>query len=171
MRSFGVHLNGIRREPDRLNLWIGRRAPDKQVEPNKLDNIVAGGIGHGHGVFETLAKEGEEEAAIPSDLMRRAFPVGAVTYRMEVKQGVRDDTLFIYDLELPTEFTPRNTDGEIAEFHLMAARTVLERVRAGDEFKFNVNLVLIDFALRHGLIGPDDPEYIPLLAGLRQPLD
>ena len=53
----------------------------------------------------------------------------------------------------------------------MAARTVLERVRAGDEFKFNVNLVLIDFALRHGLIGPDDPEYIPLLAGLRQPLD
>src|SRR5262249_52241039 len=144
---------------------------DKHVEPNKLDNIVAGGIGHGHGVFETLAKEGEEEASIPSDRMRRALPVGALTYRMEVRQGMRDDTLFLYDLELPADFTPRNTDGEIAEFHLMAARTVLERVRAGDDFKFNVNLVLIDFAIRHGLIQPEDPEYIALVTGLHRVLD
>jgi hypothetical protein len=169
IRSFGVHLNGIRRDADALKLWIGRRASDKKVAPDKLDNMVAGGIGHGHGVFETLVKEGEEEAAVPAELMRRAVPVGAVVYRMEVKQGVRDDALFIYDLELPPDFTPRNTDGEIAAFELIEAPAVLERVRATAAFKFNVNLVLIDFGLRHGLIGPDDPEYLELLAGLHRP--
>src|ERR1700749_275829 len=49
-RAYGVHLNGWRRTGEAVQLWIGRRAPDKSVEPNKLDNIVAGGIGNGHGV-------------------------------------------------------------------------------------------------------------------------
>jgi hypothetical protein len=168
IRSFGVHLNGIRRDADGLKLWIGRRALDKKVDPGKLDNMVAGGIGHGHGVFETLAKEGEEEAAVPAEMMRRAVPVSAIVYRMEVDQGVRDDALFIYDLEVPAAFSPRNTDGEIAEFQLMAAGAVLARARATADFKFNVNLVLIDFALRHGLIGSDDEEYLELLAGLHR---
>ena len=35
----------------------------------------------------------------------------------------------------------------------MDAVDVLDRVAHTDDFKFNVNLVIIDFALRHGLIG------------------
>jgi 8-oxo-dGTP pyrophosphatase MutT (NUDIX family) len=167
IRSFGVHLNGFRRDAGALKLWIGRRAPDKKVEPDKLDNMVAGGIGHGHDDFDTLLKEGEEEAAVPHELMRRAVPVGAVLYRMEVEHGVRDDALFVYDLEVPPEFTPRNTDGEIVEFRLMEAGEVLDRVRLTDDFKFNVNLVIIDFAIRRGLIRPSEPDYIALLARSR----
>src|SRR5260370_40569893 len=48
IRSYGVHINGVRRNGDVLNLWIGRRAADKKVAPDKLDNMVAGGIGDGH---------------------------------------------------------------------------------------------------------------------------
>jgi len=48
---------------------------------------------------------------------------------------------------------------------------VVERVRRTDDFKFNVNLVIIDFALRHGLVTPEDPEYLDLVTGLRRPLD
>jgi len=44
-------------------------------------------------------------------------------------------------------------------------------VRDTDDFKFNVNLVIIDFALRHGLVAPDDPDYLDLVTGLRRPLD
>src|SRR5438552_9587737 len=44
IRAYGVHLNGLRRTADGLMLWIGRRAADKKVAPNKLDNMVAGGI-------------------------------------------------------------------------------------------------------------------------------
>jgi len=173
VRGYGVHMNGFRRDGDsdgRLMLWIGRRAPDKKVAPNRLDNLVAGGIGNGHGVFETLVKEGGEEADLPPALVRRATPVGAVLYRMAVPEGLRDDVLFLYDIELPADVTPRNTDGEIAEFRLFPATDVLRLVRETEEFKFNVNLVIIDFALRHGLVGPDDPEYLDLVAGLRRPI-
>ena|SRR5487761_60776 len=170
-RAYGVHLNGWRRDDGALKLWIGRRAPDKIVAPDKLDNLVAGGIGRNHGLAETLLKEGEEEAALPRDLTARAVPAGAISYRMGTPDGVRDDVLFVYDIETPAAFTPRNTDGEIVSFALMNAAEVVARVRETDDFKFNVNLVIIDFALRHGVIAPDDAEYLGLVTGLHRPLD
>jgi hypothetical protein len=51
------------------------------------------------------------------------------------------------------------------------ALLVVDRVRTTDDFKFNVNLVILDFALRHGLLRPDDPEYLDVATGLHRPLD
>jgi len=170
-RAYGVHLNGYLWKAGTLHLWVGRRAPDKRVAPDKLDNIVAGGIGNGHGIEETLLKEGEEEASIPRSLTSRAVPAGAVSYRMQNELGIRDDVLFAFDLEMPADFVPKNQDGEIVHFELMPASAVLDRVRTGDDFKFNVNLVILDFALRHGLLRPDDPEYLDVATGLHRPLD
>jgi 8-oxo-dGTP pyrophosphatase MutT (NUDIX family) len=171
VRAYGVHLNGYRHIDGELHLWVGRRAPDKRIAPDKLDNIVAGGIGNGHGIVATLVKECEEEAGIPEPLVRHAVPVGAVTYCMETELGIRDDVLFAYDIELPAGFEPKNSDGEIVRFDLMPAHSVVERVRSTDDFKFNVNLVILDFALRHGVLRPDDPEYLDVATGLHRPLD
>jgi hypothetical protein len=170
-RAYGVHLNGYRREGSTLDLWVGRRAPDKRVAPDKLDNLVAGGIGNGHGLQETLLKEGEEEASLPQSLTSRAVPAGVISYRMENELGIRDDVLFVFDLEMPADFVPKNQDGEIVHFELMPASAVLDRVRTSDDFKFNVNLVILDFALRHGILRPDDPEYLDVATGLHRPLD
>jgi len=170
-RAYGVHLNGYRREAGTLDLWVGRRSPDKRVAPDKLDNLVAGGIGNGHGLEETLLKEGEEEASMPHSLTSHAVPVGAVSYRMETELGIRDDVLFVYDLEMPADFAPKNQDGEIVHFELMPSSAVLDRVRTSDDFKFNVNLVILDFAMRHGVLRPDDPEYLDVATGLHRPLD
>jgi hypothetical protein len=30
--------------------------------------------------------------------------------------------------------------------------------------------VVIDFLVRHGLLSPEDPDYLPILQGLRSPL-
>jgi len=171
IRAYGVHLNGYRRDGDTLKLWVGRRSPKKAVAPDKLDNLVAGGIDYSHGLFETLVKECEEEASLPPALANKAIPVGAVSYRTAVTHGLRDDVLFCYDLEVPADFVPKNNDGELVAFTLEKATDVIALVRAGDAFKFNVNLVLIDFGLRHGLISPDDPEYLDLVTQLRRPLD
>ena len=172
VRAYGVHLNGyLSQSGQPLRLWIGRRAADKKVSPDKLDNLVAGGIGYEHGLCATLAKEAQEEADMPAELIARAVPVGAVSYRMEVEGGARDDVLFVYDVAVPPDFVPRNTDGEIASFHLMTADEVVAGVSDSEDFKFNVNLVIIDFALRHGLVPPDDPDYLALITGLRRPLD
>jgi hypothetical protein len=170
-RAYGVHLNGYRCDGDDLYLWIGRRSPDKKVAPDKLDNLVAGGVGNGHGLDETLLKEGEEEASIPTSITKHALPVGAVSYRMETELGIRDDVLFVYDLEMPADFLPQNRDGEIVHFDLVPASLVVDRVRTTDDFKFNVNLVILDFALRHGLLRPDDPEYLDVATGLHRRLD
>jgi hypothetical protein len=171
VRAYGIHVNGYRHDGDRYWLWIGRRASNKQVAPGKLDNLVAGGIGNGHGAAATLAKEGEEEAAIGPELIARAVASGALTYRMETKTGIRDDVMFVYDLEVPPDFTPRNDDGEIAGFELMRLDDILERIRTTSDFKFNVNLVILDFAVRHGVLRPEDPEYIDVANGLHRPLD
>jgi len=170
-RAYGVHLNGYLRRGETLDLWVGRRSPGKQIAPNKLDNLVAGGIGNDYGVRETLLKEGEEEAAISRSLMSRAISAGAVSYRMETRLGIRDDVLFVYDLEMPADFVPENRDGEIVHFEVMPVSAVLERIRTTSDFKFNVNLVILDFALRHGLLSPDDPEYLDVATGLHRPLD
>ena len=166
-RSYGVHLNGWRPGADGPELWIGKRAKDKKIAPGQLDNLVAGGMASGHGAWDTLLKEAAEEADMPEALAARARAVGAVRYRMELPEGMRDDVLFLYDIETPSDFTPRNTDGEIEDFRILAAKECLRRVRETDDFKFNVNLVLIDFGLRHGLIVPEDQDYLALVEGLR----
>jgi hypothetical protein len=72
---------------------------------------------------------------------------------------------------MPVEFLPKNRDGEIVEFTLVPADSVIERVRTTRDFKFNVNLVILDFALRHGLLRAEDPEYLDVASGLHRPLD
>jgi 8-oxo-dGTP pyrophosphatase MutT (NUDIX family) len=169
IRAFGIHVNGLVRRSDGLHLWIGRRAADKSVAPNKLDNMVAGGQPAGLSLKQNLLKEAAEEADIPAALAATARPVGAVTYCLEDEWGLKPDVMFCYDLEVPESFTPRNTDGELSGFELMPVSEVAARVRDSDDFKFNVNLVITDFLIRHGLLSPDDePDYVAIVAGLRR---
>ena len=170
VRGFGVHVNGIVRRRNGLHLWVGRRAKDKQTAPGKLDHIVAGGQPYGLSVMDNLIKEAEEEAGIPRDHAVRAVPVGAVSYRCERREGLRDDVLFCFDLELPEDFTPKNNDGEVETFELWPIERVMETIRATDHFKFNVNLVVLDFAIRRGNLTPDDPGYQAIWEGLRLPV-
>lgn len=168
LRAYGVHMNGFVRKADGIYMWIGRRAKDKHTYPGMLDNTVAGGQPMGIGLMENLIKECKEEAAIPSELAMRAHGVGAITYCMAAADGLKPDVQFCYDLELPADFLPENTDGEIDEFMLWPIARVAEMVRDTREFKFNCNLVIIDFLVRHGLIAPDHPDYVEIVQGLRQ---
>lgn len=170
IRSFGQHLNGYVRDGDDYKLWIARRAKDRLIFPGALDNMVAGGLPHGLGMTENLIKECYEEAAVPEELARKARPVGTVSYNRMSDRGFRPDVLYCYDLELPADFVPVNTDGEVEEFTLLPLQEVMSIVRDTDEFKLNCNLVLIDFFIRHGAIAPDSPEYLELVNGLRRPM-
>ena len=170
IRAFGQHLNGFVRHPEGLKLWIGRRSADRVNFPGRLDHLVAGGLPYGVSLRQNLVKECREEAGIPQQLAVRAVPVGLITYVAETAQGLKPDTLYCYDLELPPEFEPRCTDGEVAEFKLMPVEQVMELVRDTDQFKLNCNLVIVDFLIRHGLIGPDQDEYPELVSGLHPPL-
>ena len=52
-------------------------------------------------------------------------------------------------------------------FYLWPLEDVIERIRETDDFKFNAALVIIDFAVRHGVLKPDDPEYIDVTEAIR----
>ncbi len=151
----GVHVNGLVRRGGEVFLWVARRAMDRPLDPGKLDHIVAGGIAAGFTPAQTLIKEAAEEAAIPATLAARARAVAVIDYAMERAEGLRRDRLHCFDLFLPEDFKPRAADGEVAGFELWPLRAALDVLLAGDDFKFNVNLVLIDLFLRQGLIDPE----------------
>ncbi|WP_372620979.1 NUDIX hydrolase [Falsiroseomonas sp.] len=167
--SQGVHVNGFVRRQDGLHLWCGWRSKHKPVAPGQMDNIVAGGIPAGLDAERTLVKEAAEEASLPAELATQAVPAGRVSYVMANEEGLRRDVLHCYDLELPEGFVPRPQDDEVERFELRPAAAVLEEVATANRVKFNVNLVLIDFFLRHGLLpGLTEAEVARLRAGLDQ---
>jgi len=168
LTSYGVHMNGYVRDGGRIHMWIGRRAAGKATYPGMLDNMVAGGQPIGLSLKDNLIKECAEEADIPRALAERAHPVGAISYCCEVPEGLKPDVQFCYDLELPVDFVPKNTDGEIGEFYLWPIERVAEIVRDTREFKFNCNLVIIDFLVRHGILPPEHEEYQDIVKGLHR---
>jgi 8-oxo-dGTP pyrophosphatase MutT (NUDIX family) len=150
--AVGVHLNALVAGPDGPRLWVARRAADKLLDPGKFDHLVAGGVSAGLTPWQTLEKEAEEEAGLPASLLMGARHVGVVDYAMARDEGLRRDRLHCYDVELPSSFVPEPRDGEVEGFELWTLPQALNRVRDTDDFKFNVNLVLIDLFRRHGLL-------------------
>ena len=167
VRSYGVHMNGWLKNNNRSYMWIARRSLTKPTGPGKLDQMVAGGQPAGMSLRDNLIKECEEEAGIPRALAVNARSVGIVSYQTTREEGLRNDVLFNFDLEVPLGFEPVNNDGEVAAFMLWEIREVIERLNDTEDFKFNSALVIIDFLIRHGFIDSDDPDYSDIVSGLR----
>ncbi len=159
VRGFGVHLNGLVKKHSGTHIWIARRTRDKPFWPGMLDQMVAGGQPAGIGLMENVIKESAEEANIPESLSQQAECVSEIHYRGETHRGLHVDTLFNYDLWLPEDFVPENTDGEVEEFILMPLEEMAHITDTTDEFKDNCNLVNIDVLIRHGLLSNTHPEY------------
>ncbi len=159
VRGFGVHVNGLVKKTDGIYIWIARRTRDKPFWPGKLDQMVAGGQPYGIGLQENVIKEAAEEAAIPETLASTATLVSEIHYRGQNRRGMNVDTLFNYDLWLPEDFVPENTDGEVDQFILMPLPEMAQLTDNTREFKDNCNLVNIDLLLRQGLIDKTHPDY------------
>jgi 8-oxo-dGTP pyrophosphatase MutT (NUDIX family) len=169
VRAYGIHVNGFVGGGADPRLWVGRRSRHKPTFPGQLDHLVAGGQPAGLSLAENLLKECAEEASLTPDIVRRAQTVGVVSYLMENEEGLRNDVLFNYDLELPPDVVPANADGEIEEFFLWPLERVIRELSETDNFKFNVAFVIIDFLIRRGFVGPEDPDYLDLVCSLRRP--
>jgi isopentenyldiphosphate isomerase len=169
VRTYGVHMNGYVRRADRLYMWIPRRSYNKPTFPGRLDNMVAGGQPIGSGLLDNLVKECAEEANIPAALARRALSVGLISYCAEVEEGLSPDVEFCFDLEVPEDFQPRNTDGEVDEFKLLPIDEVADLVQNTRDFKPNCALVIIHFLMRHGVLPPEHPDYLEIAQRLHSP--
>lgn len=168
IKKYGVHVNAWVEKQGKVYLWVAKRSMDKHTFPGKLDHLVAGGHGAGYRIEETLIKECAEEADIPESIAQTAKPVSMISYIMDNQYKLQQDNLFIYDLKLDENFIPQNTDGEAEEFYLWPAEKVFETVALTRDYKINCNLVIIDFAIRHGFLKPDEPFYSDICAGLHR---
>jgi isopentenyldiphosphate isomerase len=159
LKSYGVHLNGYVRTDAGVELWIARRARDKTSFPGELDHLAAGGQPLGLTRRENMIKESGEEAGLPPEIADRMVAASGIAYRCDLPEGLNDDCIYVYDLEVPSDFEPVSGDGEVEAFERLPVADVLERLRTTTDFKFNVGPVILDFLLRHELLPRDDPEH------------
>ena len=168
----GFHLNGFLTNKNQIEMWIAKRSASRGTFPGQLDNIVAGGQPSHLTVAENVIKECCEEASIPKHLAQKAHPTGFISYLMEAEGNLRRHVMYVYDLIIPQDFTPIPNDGEVEAFSLMQMEEIIKIVSSSpDRFKFNCNLVIIDFLIRHGLIQNEEPDYFKIVNGLRSPLN
>jgi 8-oxo-dGTP pyrophosphatase MutT (NUDIX family) len=132
-------------------LWIARRSDTKQTDPGMLDNLVGGGIGWGFEVEATLIKECYEESGVAAALARTARRGRTLHVLQEIPEGTQAEQLFVYDLWVPPDFAPLNTDGEVAEHRLAGLDEVLDAI-GGARMTVDASLATLDCLLRHGWI-------------------
>ena len=160
IRTYAAHVNGlVRGEPTAM--WLARRSADKAIDPGLLDNLVGGGIPASATVAETVAREAWEEAGISASVAAAAMQAGEVRVCRAQPDGLQRETVFVHDLWLEADFAPSNQDGEAFGHRLVSldeAAALVANDRGPDVVTADASLVILDFLLRHGSIGPESPD-------------
>jgi 8-oxo-dGTP pyrophosphatase MutT (NUDIX family) len=141
IRSRAAHMNGIVNTGAGLAMWIARRANTKPTDPGKLDNFVAGGIAAGTDSWQTLVREAREEAGVPFFVVESAGLRDTIAFDYMTAEGLDSNEVDVYDLLLPSGFVPRNEDGEVDAFDLVAFEEVRERLAMPHLFTVDAALV------------------------------
>lgn len=151
--TFGAHATGYVAGDDGrpVRLWLAQRSLRKATDPGLLDNLIGGGVSAGHSPWETLLREGWEEAGLAADTMRGATPGRLLRLHRDMPHGLQNEWIFGYDLRLPPGAEPRNQDGEVAAFRLLPVEDALRLVASG-AMAADAAVVTLDFALRQGLL-------------------
>lgn len=134
-------------------LWIAQRAFDKATDPGAFDNLVGGGVPMGQSPWDTLLREGWEEAGLAADVMRRARPGRVLRLRRDIPEGLQLEWIHSHDLRLRDGERPVNQDGEVHAFSLLPVADALD-LAAGSSMTVDAALVTLDFALGHALLAP-----------------
>ena len=150
-----------------MHMWIAKRADSKAIDPGRLDNLTAGRIARGYTPLQTMIKEAGEEAGLTVDMANAALAVGAVRCKYLVEEGLHQEIMFVYDIMLPDDFLPNNSDGEVAEFSCHRVEEILTMLEAPAQFTVDAALVMIDCLIRHGYIGPERDDYLDLIHAMR----
>jgi isopentenyldiphosphate isomerase len=157
--TYGVHMTAYSNIEGELKIWVPRRSKTKQTYPGMLDNTVAGGMATGEDPLTSVIREANEEASLPSSLVKEAVKAqGTITYIYvrEARAGGEDGLIqpecqYVYDLELPKDVVCKPNDSEVECFYLWSVEEVKLHMANG-EFKPNCALLMLDFFIRHGIL-------------------
>ena len=168
VRAFGPHMTGYVRRKDGLHIWVPRRSYDQADLPRPARQHRRRRPAGRHRPARQ-PDQGMCRGSVDPASARRAGQGGELHQLPQpVRPAAQARPHDCFDLELPEDFTPRANDGEVHSFELWPVRRVFETVRDTTEFKYNCNLVLIDFFVRHGLLSADDPQFLAIVSGLKK---
>ena len=153
--TLGAHCTGYVAGADGrpAGIWIAERAASKATDPGLLDNLIGGGVPAGQTPWQTLVREGGEEAGLLPATVRGARAGRIVRLCREVREGLQQEWLYSHDLQLSAGLLPQNCDGEVAGFQLLPVAEALA-LAASPRMTVDASLVTLDFALRHALLAP-----------------
>jgi 8-oxo-dGTP pyrophosphatase MutT (NUDIX family) len=129
MPSQAVHINGYHVNG---KMWCARRSPNKATHPHMWDNLSAGGLPTGEDIFDAAARELGEEAGIEVGLAQNIFLCGSVLTSRAEANGWHQELLWIFDLLIPANIKPHNTDGEVCEFACLNANDLYKQLQSGE---------------------------------------
>jgi 8-oxo-dGTP pyrophosphatase MutT (NUDIX family) len=128
MMSHAVHINGLTTDG---RMWCGQRSKSKATDPGLWDNMTAGGLSAGESLDSCAARELWEEAGLRNVDPSALLYAGRVRISRRTPIGWHDETLHVYNLQLPDTFVPSNQDGEVQAFACLSATHVLAGIADG----------------------------------------
>ncbi|BEV73266.1 MULTISPECIES: NUDIX hydrolase family protein [unclassified Paludibacterium] len=163
LTSHAVHLNGLCRMPDgEVRMWLGRRSPHKAVDPNRMDNMVGGGVAAGESIELAREREGWEEAGLSAERLRDVPRHSLLLAERPVQRGLHREWLHVFDIWLPPEIQPCNQDGEVAE-HVLLSLSEVESLLIEERFMIDAALVAAECLGRLGYWGPESRHVLEAL--------
>lgn len=116
-------------------LWIPRRAPNKRLFPNALDMSAAGHVESGESYEDAFARETLEEVRID---------VTKVPWKHLFRATPHEDGVSAFEqvYEIVIDQSPAYNPEDFTEAFWLTPEEVLERIRAGEEAKSDLPLLV-----------------------------
>lgn len=174
--SFGAHLIAWTKTPEGKIYWLQRRSMSKKMHPGKLDTLAGGGVKVGERAIDAMAREAKEEADIPIEYsLRHLKACGTVSYQLSYSflnnPGSFPHIIFAFEMELPQDFMPYPSDGEVADFITMSEAQVMEALY-GEDFKPIVGIQWLAHFYRHGVLNADnEPQLLEICSRTHRKLN
>ena len=125
----------------------------------KIAIVTGASRGFGRGIAAVLSMQGEYKVFVTA---RNKVALESLKREVDQFDGAGEIIPYVLD---------QNNDKEVEKFDLVPIETVMETIKnCPHAFKYNCNLVIIDFLIREGLISEDHENFKKLVEGLRYPI-
>ncbi|OQS05503.1 hypothetical protein THRCLA_02366 [Thraustotheca clavata] len=166
--QFGCHLNGyVRHGPNDFSIWMGLRDKSRSRWPNRWDSIAGGGLPLDISPWDNMLKEAFEEAGL-KNISHLMTSVGALSYVNSEPEGLKNNTMYVFDIAMTEDMIPKIQEDEVDHFELWPLDKVFDLIENSPEcFKPDICMLLVDFGIRHGILTADNThQYTKLIQSL-----
>lgn len=140
-----VHLVGL--APDG-RMWVQKRSMTKPNNPGLWDTLMGGMVAAADSLPQALARETWEEAGLRIAELHHVTRGGHVDFSRPSREGGGAghmlERIHWFSAEIPAGCEPRNQDGEVERFDLLAQDAVREQVAQG-QFTLEAGLVIAGY--------------------------